>query len=199
MDMSRDCKLACSSYIRPCLGEARSGDSVVIRHLDEGLLVAIVDVLGHGDLANELTHVIDRHLERYGSPDLAAEMTLLHRQLKGSRGAALGLCFIDASASRLLYTGVGNTSIRRFGNAETRLYSQDGVLGQNMRTPRLQPLDLLPNDLVVMYTDGVSDRFTSGDYPGVIRHTPEQVAKNIVQRFGKDYDDAACVAIRCDT
>jgi serine/threonine protein phosphatase PrpC len=50
--------------------------------------------------------------------------------------------------------------------------------------------------MVVLYTDGVSDRFTSDDYPGVLHHAPQEVASNIVQRFGKDYDDAACIAVR---
>jgi serine phosphatase RsbU (regulator of sigma subunit) len=82
------------------------------------------------------------------------------------------------------------------GKAETRLVSQDGILGQNMRTPRPQILQLEPGDLIVLYTDGVSDRFTTDDYPGVRHHTPKQVANNIVQRFGKDHDDAACIAVR---
>ena len=56
--------------------------------------------------------------------------------------------------------------------------------------------ELKPGDLVVLYTDGVSDRFTSDDYPGLCRHSPDEVAGNIVQRFGKDHDDAACIAVR---
>jgi serine/threonine protein phosphatase PrpC len=50
--------------------------------------------------------------------------------------------------------------------------------------------------MVVLYTDGVSDRFTAQDYPGVLRHPPSEVANNIVQRFGKSHDDAACIAVR---
>ena len=66
----------------------------------------------------------------------------------------------------------------------------------NMRTPLPQTLQLEPGDLIVLYTDGVSDRFTKDDYPGVLRHAPKEVASNIVQRFGKDHDDAACIAVR---
>jgi serine phosphatase RsbU (regulator of sigma subunit) len=108
----------------------------------------------------------------------------------------VGICAIDAASGRLDYAGIGNTTMRRFGKAETRLVSQDGVLGQNMRTPLHQTLQLEPGDLVVLYTDGVSDRFTADDYPGVLRHAPKEVASNIVQRFGKDHDDAACIAVR---
>jgi serine phosphatase RsbU (regulator of sigma subunit) len=185
-----------SSQIRPCRGELLSGDAVVIRPLEPGLFVAIVDVLGHGPEAHELTHVIDAYLTRYGTSDVSGLMTRLHQHLKGSRGAAVGLCAIDAATGRIDYAGIGNTTLRRFGKTETRLVSQDGVLGQNMRTPLHQTLQLEPGDLIVLYTDGVSDRFTSDDYPGVLRHAPKEVANNIVQRFGKDYDDAACIAVR---
>ena len=178
-----------SSLTRPCHGEHLSGDAVVVRPLEQGLFVAIVDVLGHGPEANELTHVIDAYLARYGSADVSGLMTRLHQHLKGTRGAAAGLCAIDSSKARLEYVGIGNTALRLFGKVETRLVSQDGVLGQNMRTPMLQTLQLDSGDLIVLYTDGVSDRFTSDDYPGVLHHAPQEVASNIVQRFGKDHDD----------
>jgi negative regulator of sigma-B (phosphoserine phosphatase) len=199
VDLNVDAQLQHSSLIRPCRGERLSGDAVVIRPLEQGLFVAIVDVLGHGPEAHELTHVIDAYLARYGTSDVSGLMTRLHQHLKGTRGAAVGLCAIDAATGRLDYAGIGNTALRRFGNAETRLVSQDGVLGQNMRTPRSQTLQLEPGDLIVLYTDGVSDRFTSEDYPGVMRHAPKEVARNIIQRFGKDHDDAACIAVRYNT
>ena len=169
---------------------------MVVRPLEHGLFVAIVDVLGHGPEAHELTHVIDAYLARYGTSDVSGLMTRLHQHLQGTRGAAAGICAIDSATGRLNYAGIGNTTLRRFGKAETRLVSQDGVLGQNMRTPLPQALQLEPGDLVVLHTDGVSDRFSADDYPAILHHAPQQVASNIVQRFGKDYDDAACIAVR---
>ena len=182
--------------IRPCGGERVSGDAVVILPLDSGLFTAIVDVLGHGPEAHELAETIESYLGRYASSDIPGLMTRLHQHLKGTRGAVVGLCSIDAASGRAIYVGTGNTVLRRFGKNETRLVSHDGLLGQNMRTPRTQTLQLEARDLLVLYTDGVRDRFTSDDYPGIFHHTPKQVAHTIVERFGKAYDDAACIAIR---
>jgi negative regulator of sigma-B (phosphoserine phosphatase) len=196
MDMKVGEQLEYSSMIRPYLGQVVSGDSTVFQPLENGLLVAIVDVLGHGPEAHELTLVIDAFLTQHAASSASGVMTRLHRHLKGTRGAAVGLCTIDFATCRLEYVGIGNTVIRRFGKTETRLVSQDGVLGQNMRTLQPQSFQLIPGDVVVLYTDGVSDRFSSDDYPGIYRHSPQEVAKNIVRRFGKDHDDAACIAVR---
>jgi serine phosphatase RsbU (regulator of sigma subunit) len=191
-------RLEHASLIRPCMGERVSGDAVVIRPLEQGLFVAIIDVLGHGPEANELTHLIDTFLDHHATSDVSGLLTRLHRRLKGTRGAAAGLCAIDSTSGSLDYVGIGNTCIRRFGESETRLVSQDGVLGQNMRTPLLQSLELKSGDVLVLYTDGVSDRFTAAEYPSILRHAPKDVVRIILDRFGKDHDDSACIAIRYD-
>ncbi len=185
-----------ASLIRPCPGEWVSGDATTVRPLEEGVFAAIVDVLGHGPEAHELAQVIDGFLERYAGADVAAVMARLHAHVRGSRGAAAGLCSIDTASGRVCYVGTGNTVLRRFGRAETRLVSQDGVLGQNMRTPKVQTLQLDPDDLLVLYTDGVRDRFTAEDYPGLFHQPPAEVVRNVIRRFGKDHDDAACIALR---
>lgn len=185
-----------ASRVRPCPGQSVGGDAAVIRELAQGLFVAIIDVLGHGPEAHELTKVIESYLERYADSDVVRLIKNLHQHLKGTRGAAVGLCAIDSGSGRLEYVGLGNTTLRRFGKTETRMVSQDGVLGQNMRSPVLQDLQLQPEDLLVFYTDGISDRFAASDYPGLSHHAPQEVATNIVQRFGKNHDDAACIAVR---
>jgi serine phosphatase RsbU (regulator of sigma subunit) len=191
-----DQNLEHASLIRPCMGERLSGDAVVIRPLEHGLFVAIIDVLGHGPEAHELTHVIEAFLDRHASADVFRLMKHLHQRLKGTRGAAVGLCAIDSARGSIDYVGIGNTGIRRIGESETRLVSQDGVLGQNMRTPLLQSLELESGDLIVLYTDGVSDRFTTNGYPCLLHHAPKEVVRILLDRFGKDHDDSACIAVR---
>ena len=81
----------------------------------------------------------------------------------------------------------------RCGSSDCRIHETARPGGNPCFTGRLF---LEPGDVVVLYTDGVSDRFTSNDYPSVSHHAPSEVANNIIQRFGKDHDDAACVAVR---
>jgi serine phosphatase RsbU (regulator of sigma subunit) len=200
MALSNASVLHHASHIRPCPGERVSGDTAVLAPLDEGLFAGIVDVLGHGPEAHDLALKIDAYLARYRSADVAPLLIRLHGYLKGTRGAAVGLCAFDAAAGRLEFVGAGNTLLRRFGRGErqgdTRLVSQPGVLGQNMRTPQCQTLQLEPGDVVLLHTDGISERFSLSDCPGLLEQTPEEIAARIIDRFGKGHDDAGCIAVR---
>ena len=88
-----------ASLVRPCHGESVSGDTVYVapfaqgeegERREEGLLVAIVDVLGHGPEAHALACTIDEFLIEHASSDVSALMSHLHRRLRGTRGAAVG-------------------------------------------------------------------------------------------------------------
>lgn len=183
-------------FVRPCVGEWVSGDAAFVRECDGFVFAAIVDVLGHGAEAHELARSIEAELPRRADRDVVAVLEALHESLAGSRGAAVGACAIEPASGQLAYAGIGNTVLRRFGLRETRLVSRDGVLGQTRRSPRREDLALQPGDLVLLYTDGVSDRFGQHDYPGLIHHDVSTVARTVVERFGKSHDDAACIAIR---
>jgi len=118
--------------IRPCQGERVSGDAVVIHSLEQGLFVAIVDVLGHGTEANELTHVIEAYLNRYYSRDVSGVIERLHQHLKGTRGAAVGLCAIDKLTGRIDRTPDGTLLIGQLAKGfkiEISAARQNHVIG----------------------------------------------------------------------
>ncbi len=190
-------KIEHSAAIRACPGERRSGDAAVLRQMnDTVLLAAIVDVTGHGDEANKIAARIEAFFNKCRPGDAGHIMHRLHVAIKGTQGAAVGLCLIDTELGTLEYAGTGNTVFRRFGKDDTRLVSRDGIVGVNMRTPRIQSLALSNRDLVLMYTDGISDKFRFDPHSGAQQQRTSIIANMLVIEFGKGYDDAGCIALR---
>ncbi len=181
---------------RPHYYEHVSGDAAVVREQNHLLFAAIVDVLGHGPEAHEVAVESEKFLAAHWNDSLIELMDRLHEHLAGSRGAGAGLCLVDRRSGLLRYTGIGNTVIRRFGCSELRLLSRAGIIGGSRRTPREEQMTLTPGDVVLLYTDGVKDRFELQDYPQLLHHTAESIARTVIQRFGKNHDDATCIALR---
>jgi hypothetical protein len=188
--------LQVASFVRPCLGERVSGDAVVIEHCDDILFLAVVDALGHGPQANAVASRAEAFLRQHWSSDVLATMQRLHAELKGTIGAGAGLCAVDRRTCEVRYTGVGNTVLRTLGPRSTRLISTDGIIGIRFRTPAVQAAALSTSDIMLLYTDGVSDRFDLDQYPQIRYHSAAAIAHRIVDRFGKPYDDATCMAMR---
>ena len=183
-------------YMRPCGGEIVTGDAALCVPSGTGSFLAVADVLGHGPQAHAVAERITAYLGAHAGPDLTGLLVRLHELLRGSLGAAVGLGYLDDETGRLRYVGVGNTRLRRFGSADSRLVSRDGTVGGHMRSPREEHLGLAAGDLVLMTSDGVKEAFALDDYPGLLGDSPAVVARRIVERFGKDYDDATCLAVR---
>ena len=123
-------------------------------------------------------------------------MARLHDGLRGSLGAAVGLAYIDVMHARLTYLSVGNTTLRRVGISEARLVSRPGIVGRHLPMLRAEQLLLEEGDLVLLTTDGIREHFTIAQHPGVLGDSPAFAARSVVERFGRDHDDATCIAMR---
>jgi serine phosphatase RsbU (regulator of sigma subunit) len=183
-------------FNRPSIGERVSGDTGIVLNRGNLIFLGIIDVLGHGPEAHELARQIETFLRKNWKPDVVATMNHLHSEIKGSRGAAAGLGVFDTATNELSYAGVGNTMVRKLGSRAAQLYSVDGIVGTRMRQPVEQKLHMINSDVILMYSDGVSDRFGLDDYPQLLYESATAIARNIVHRFGKVYDDATCVVLR---
>ena len=185
-----------ASFGRPCVGERVSGDNAIIEENNGFVFLGIIDVLGHGVDANALSLKIEKFLQKNWTTNVTETLLNLHENCKGTIGAAAGLGVLNVKTKELSYCGVGNTVIRVFGQRSRRLYSTDGIVGSRIRTPVEQKLYLTPKDILVLYTDGIKDRFDLDDYPQILYQSPASIVRNIVRRFEKVYDDATCIVVR---
>lgn len=193
--------LSWGSENRPCQGQQVSGDVVIFRPLAAGpLIVALLDASGHGPQAHELATRLAARVAAHPQPDVVPLLEALHQDCRGTPGAAAGVARIDPAAGVLAYAGVGNVRVRLLGPAVGERawsgVSRDGVLGDRFPTPFVQHARLSPGQLLLLYSDGVSESLRSfrGRLPGA--GEAATLAREVVAQCGRDIDDAACAAVR---
>jgi serine phosphatase RsbU (regulator of sigma subunit) len=169
---------------------------VFLDRREELICIGIVDGLGHGRQAHDVATKARRYLKDHWADAPEETARSLHAHLEGSIGAAGGIAVVSVASGDLRYVGIGNTVVRRVGASGVRLTSSEGTLGSQMRALQTQRMQLSAGDVVVFYTDGVSDRFDVSEYPGVQYDRASVAARTIVERFGKTHDDATCVVFR---
>jgi anti-sigma regulatory factor (Ser/Thr protein kinase)/serine/threonine protein phosphatase PrpC len=184
------------AYSRPCRGERLNGDVAMTEQREHLLMLAVIDGLGHGEQAHRVATAARDYLKNRWSQDVVDTMKKLHNELQGSLGAVAGIAVVDTRTGHARFSGIGNVSYRVFGPRNMRLHCAAGNLGHQIRSPQAQEHTLSEDDVVVIYSDGVRDRFEVDEYPQMRYQGAETIARTIVERFGKDHDDATCVALR---
>jgi anti-sigma regulatory factor (Ser/Thr protein kinase) len=181
---------------RPCGGELVSGDTIIVKQLGSEIACAVVDVLGHGPDAHELAIHIETFLGKKMSANPIATLHLLHSELRGTRGGVAGIAVFNPATGTVRFAACGNIVARRMGEAEVSLHSAEGTLGQSMRSPIEQTLILQKKDVLLIHTDGIKSRFSMSEYPKICYERAQIIAKTVVEKFGRSYDDATCLALR---
>jgi anti-sigma regulatory factor (Ser/Thr protein kinase) len=189
-------RLEVAHVVRPCRGQMVSGDDVLVTEAQGRVLIAVVDGLGHGQSAHQAARAATRFLRTGAASGPAEAMRQVHLHLRGTVGAAASLCRIDLATGALRYAAVGNTVFRMEGENPYRLAAMPGTVGGQMRPVRVESAQLGPKDVLIIHTDGISQREDFGEYRKLRYPDLEEVAAGIVSRFGKNHDDAGIVVAR---
>jgi anti-sigma regulatory factor (Ser/Thr protein kinase) len=182
---------------RPITGEKVCGDAVAVRSEGARTVALVVDGLGHGPLAASASQAA---VHRFGEVELRSPLEILqalHPALNHTRGAAAAVVDVDPARPDIRLAGVGN--IAAFcddGQQRRGLMSYPGILGGQVRTFREVSQPCAPGTLVVLHSDGVSEKWDLAGYPGLRRQPPTVVAATLLRDFGIRRDDASVLVIR---
>jgi serine phosphatase RsbU (regulator of sigma subunit) len=182
-------------------GEAQSGDLHLVKPAGTGVLVAVVDGLGHGAEAATAAQAAVAALERHASESPVALIERCHRALKGTRGVVMSVALFARPERSMTWVGVGNVEglllhgdgAARSGAPRESLVTRGGIVGSEL--PRLHPvvLPIARGDTLLFATDGIREGFAEGLPPEA---TPQQLADQILARHGKGTDDALVLVAR---
>lgn len=178
-------------------GEKNCGDMPWVKLLnDNQILFCLIDVAGHGDAAQKHAENCLFVLERHFQDDLTKIIYSLSEFSQKQRGLVIGLALINLDVGLVHYMGVGNIRARIIGHQGYRFVARSGVVGISAHHPVLEEYLLNNNDVLLMYSDGVSDQFDVKSYPQILSDKIELIPQTIIQRFAKNNDDASCIAAR---
>ena len=185
-----------SRALRP---RAQSGDQFVVTPVPSGVLLAVVDGLGHGAEAEVAAEAAVDILRERAHESVISLLDRCHRRLRATRGAVLSLAVFNAAESTMTWLGVGNVEgvlLRadpRIRPPRESLILRPGVVGVQLPPLQTTTLSVSLGDTLIFATDGVRSDFMTGalgDDP------PQKAADRILFQHGKGTDDALVLVAR---
>ena len=184
---------------RPLEGESTSGDMHVAIETPAGALLAVIDGLGHGPEAAQAAEAAVEVLTAQPQAPVDALIDDCHRALKRTRGAAITVVSVDASARRLDWIGVGNVEGRLLRAATDErqdaesLLLRAGVVGYRLPPMRVTTAPIATGDLLVLASDGLDPAFDQ-----TVDHQADvqKIADELLARHGRPIDDATVLVAR---
>lgn len=175
----------------PHPGEEVSGDLHVIARHETGVLVAVIDALGHGPQAAEAAALAASILTASPQRSLEWLFEQCHEALLRARGVAMAAASYDTDGS-LTWLSVGNVEAVLVSAATSRpdrssLLVRGGAVG--FRLPLLRPsvMPVQSGDTLIIATDGVRYNFGGARTAGI---SPQALAEQILKQHVKGTDDA---------
>lgn len=179
----------------PIMGAAESGDAFCVIEGDERTLVAVADGLGHGEQAAEASRLAMDYIRAHANETPQALVAGCHRVLSRTRGAVLAVVRIDRVRRCLEHAGLGNIETRIVGVEKTyRPVTVNGIAGHSARKFRCEDFPFHPGDLLIMHSDGISDRFDLS--PAARGRDLQMLADQIAREHGRHHDDQLLLIAR---
>jgi len=183
------------AVLKPIRGEEVSGDAWALARAAGALVLIVADGLGHGVMAAEASAEAIATFRRSEDYTPTTVLTKVHLRVRGTRGAAVAVAYVDPGKAKVRYAGIGNISgVLIGGNKPVLMISHNGTAGYH--SPRLQEFEYsLPRPaLIIMHSDGLHTNWNLDEYPGLRRRDPSVIAGVLYRDSARNRDDV-CVTV----
>jgi hypothetical protein len=179
--------------------EADSGDEYLVETYSGGVLVVVVDGLGHGPSAAKVAKIAVAALEGHAHEPIESLFRRCHQSLLKTRGVVMSAASFSVLGGKMTWGGIGNvtglllradTSVRR---ARETLLSRGGVVGYHLPSLRPVTISVSPGDILIFATDGLRSDFLKDIQ---IENTPQQIADYLLNHYGRTTDDSLVLVAR---
>jgi anti-sigma regulatory factor (Ser/Thr protein kinase) len=188
---------AIGAVVAPYPGETVCGDNWSFAATRAGPTLLLVDGSGHGVEAARAAEIAVRSFIDHAEESCEAIVDAIHRALASTRGAAVAVARIDATAKLVRLVGVGNISALLMHPGGSRhMVSHNGTAGYVAPRIREFTYEYDAASMVLLHSDGVATRWDIAAYPGLIAQHPALIAGVLLRDHRRSRDDASVVAMR---
>jgi anti-sigma regulatory factor (Ser/Thr protein kinase)/serine/threonine protein phosphatase PrpC len=196
---TKSCPLAIGAATRPHPRMAVNGDSFVIKHWEESVLVAVIDGLGHGPLAHRASQTARDYVETHFDQPLEEIFRGTDRTCRGTRGVVMALARFDWGKALLSFASIGNIEARVFGSPEPMNFTvRRGVIGGLAPRAAVTTHGWRPDYLFVLHSDGLSTHWRWDDVSEIAGAQAPALAAALLRKWGKADDDATVLVVRSE-
>src|SRR5260221_4793367 len=184
---------------RPIPGQRVSGDLHLVKQLEQRILVAVIDGIGHGGEAAAAARRAVDILDNYAVESSISLVKRCHEALLQTRGVVLTVAKLNTAENTMTWLGVGNVEgwlLRADAGASHPRESvllRGGLVGYQLPALQASVIPVATGDLLILATDGVHAMFEDGIN---LNDTPKQIADKILSQHFKGNDDALVLVAR---
>jgi phosphoserine phosphatase RsbX len=180
-------------------GQVESGDHHLVRCQGNGVLIAAIDGIGHGEEAAMAAKTAISILKAGGDEPVLSLVQHCHEGLRATRGVVLSVASIEMEHRMMTWIGVGNVqgvlvrSGSKNGTGQEALLLRGGVVGSQLPGLQAAVLPITKGDTLVFATDGIRGEFAESLS---VLESPQRVADKILKQHSRGNDDALVLAVR---
>lgn len=180
-------------------GQSQSGDRHLLQPHINGLLVSVVDGLGHGEQAAAAADLAVTTLIKHADESAIMLVRRCHNALRDTRGVVMALATFNEPDRVLTWMGIGNVEglvLRAEGSPPPKhenLLLRGGVVGDQLPSLIASIILLAKGDTLVFTTDGIRGGFAKDLSPS---DPPQVIADQILAKYSKGSDDALVFVVR---
>jgi serine phosphatase RsbU (regulator of sigma subunit) len=178
-------------------GQQESGDHYLVKKLPSGILLAVVDGIGHGQDARHAAELAIKSLDDLETGSLIPLVRYCQQRLQGTRGVVLSMAFFSAIDGTMTWLGVGNVEgvlLRAQGEPrQESLLLRGGLVGAHLPPVSASTVAVNCGDLLVLATDGIRSGFAEQLNRNA---STQEIAREIIEHFGRGTDDALVLVAR---
>ena len=180
----------------PKPGESVCGDAWSVANEAVGRTLLLADGLGHGPDAAEAAVEAVRLFHRFGGHQVPTLLDYVHGGLRSTRGAAVSIARFDATAHKIIFSGIGNVAGVLASNGRLRrMVSMAGTAGHVAR--KIQAFDYpFTSGLLILHSDGLQTSWTLDRYSGLESCHPTLIAGVLYRDLTRGRDDATVLVAR---